>query len=263
MRSLRIVCAGLAAAFAVALALSGASALAATGGQIGQPLSLLAGLRPPHETKAHGTKAHETKSIVHAKTARRAGKRTAARKGRSALRRELSAAHKRHEIAKRTAVGKIAVEQRERHDRSIATAALAAAESPAQTAPANNIAPAADAPSPAVIAAAPAPATVQSNNDPDPSAVVVNGQTVQIDPTDHVNAMDLAAGDAPPAATPDDRTDTAPAPQTVLAAPLHRDADPVGSASWIAQVLAALGGAVAAGTVAWFLIGSGPTRMYG
>ena len=37
----------------------------------------------------------------------------------------------------------------------------------------------------------------------------------------------------------------------------------MGSASWIAQVLAALGGAVAAGTVAWFLIGGGPQRMYG
>lgn len=262
MRSLRIVCAGLAAAFAVALALSSASALAATGGQAGQPLSLLAGLRPPHETKAHENKAHETRSIVHAKTARRAGKRTAARKDRSTLRRKLAAAHTRHEIVKRTAVDKIAVEQRERHDRSIAAAALAAAESPAQTAPA-NVAPVADATSAAVIAAAPAPATAQSNNDPNPSAVVVNGQTVQVDPADHVNAMDLAAGKAPPAATPDDRTDTAPAPQTVLAAPLHRDADPVGSASWIAQVLAALGGALAAGTVAWFLIGSGPTRMYG
>lgn len=37
----------------------------------------------------------------------------------------------------------------------------------------------------------------------------------------------------------------------------------IGSASWIAQVLAALGGAVAAGTLAWFLIGGGPVRTYG
>jgi hypothetical protein len=36
----------------------------------------------------------------------------------------------------------------------------------------------------------------------------------------------------------------------------------VGSASWIAQVLAALGGAIAAGVVAWFLIGAGPVRTY-
>lgn len=39
---------------------------------------------------------------------------------------------------------------------------------------------------------------------------------------------------------------------------------PVGSASWIAQVVAALGGAMAAATVAWFLIGAGPqVRDYG
>jgi hypothetical protein len=39
---------------------------------------------------------------------------------------------------------------------------------------------------------------------------------------------------------------------------------PIGSASWIAQVLAALGGAMAAATVAWFLVGAGPqVRDYG
>ena len=37
----------------------------------------------------------------------------------------------------------------------------------------------------------------------------------------------------------------------------------VGSTSWILQVLAALGGAVTAGTVAWFLIGGTPQRTYG
>jgi hypothetical protein len=38
----------------------------------------------------------------------------------------------------------------------------------------------------------------------------------------------------------------------------------IGSASWVAQVLAALGGAMAAGTLAWFLIGGGPpARDYG
>jgi hypothetical protein len=37
----------------------------------------------------------------------------------------------------------------------------------------------------------------------------------------------------------------------------------VGSAGWTAQVMAALGGAVAAGAVAWFLIGAGPQRTYG
>ena len=37
----------------------------------------------------------------------------------------------------------------------------------------------------------------------------------------------------------------------------------IGGAAWIAQVLAALGGALTAGIVAWFLIGAEPTRNYG
>jgi hypothetical protein len=37
---------------------------------------------------------------------------------------------------------------------------------------------------------------------------------------------------------------------------------PIGSIAWIAQVLAALGGAVTAGVVAWFLIGAGAARTY-
>jgi hypothetical protein len=37
----------------------------------------------------------------------------------------------------------------------------------------------------------------------------------------------------------------------------------VGSPGWIAQVLAALAGAVAAGAIAWFLIGSTPRQSYG
>jgi hypothetical protein len=37
----------------------------------------------------------------------------------------------------------------------------------------------------------------------------------------------------------------------------------VGSPGWIAQVMAALAGAVAAGAIAWFLIGAGPRRVYG
>ena len=66
-----------------------------------------------------------------------------------------------------------------------------------------------------------------------------------------------------------------PASPAALVAPVHADASQtaqtasdqnattVGSASWIAQVLAALGGAIAAGVVAWFLLGTGPQRMYG
>ena len=47
------------------------------------------------------------------------------------------------------------------------------------------------------------------------------------------------------------------------AVPPPQQGSDVGSTSWIMQVLAALGGAVAAGSVAWFLIGSTPQRTYG
>lgn len=42
----------------------------------------------------------------------------------------------------------------------------------------------------------------------------------------------------------------------------RQDASAVGGLAWIAQAFAALGGAVAAGVVAWFLIGAGPVRTY-
>jgi hypothetical protein len=66
-----------------------------------------------------------------------------------------------------------------------------------------------------------------------------------------------------------------PASPAALVAPVRADAGQtaqpasdqnattVGSASWTAQVLAALGGAIAAGLVAWFLLGTGPVRTYG
>ena len=52
----------------------------------------------------------------------------------------------------------------------------------------------------------------------------------------------------------------APAPE---AAKTEAAKAEVGSPGWIAQVMAALAGAVAAGTIAWFLIGGAPQRAYG
>jgi hypothetical protein len=82
--------------------------------------------------------------------------------------------------------------------------------------------------------------------------------------------MDLAANspNAPAATTTaaavqSDVIEPAPAAEAVVAAQAPRSTSPVGSASWFAQVLAALGGAVAAGSAAWFLIGSAPQRTYG
>ena len=54
------------------------------------------------------------------------------------------------------------------------------------------------------------------------------------------------------------------APKSPVHAMLFRPTvpSPVGSASWIAQLLAALGGAIAAGAVAWLLIRPAPARSY-
>ena len=209
-----------------------------------------------------------------------------------------------------------------------ADAWLAASATPANSAmPAAETAPAAqpgNAPPdmPSNNAQAVQSANPQTGNADDkslPSAVVVGGQTVQIAKSDEVNAIDLAADDAPAmesAAQPGDRADTAARAKQALQAAFaaqppanasqgtaaqnmnldasqnggpaarldasqissqdasqasiqdanqdtNQNTSTIGSASWIAQVLAALGGAITAGVLAWFLIGAGPVRSYG
>jgi hypothetical protein len=126
-----------------------------------------------------------------------------------------------------------------------------------------------------VTAPEPSPLPASVSLDQTPSELVVGGQTVQVAAADEVNEIDLAANAGPP-------IDAAPSAVTATAAPALNDMTPakpksdlltnaaaqphaskVGSASWIAQVLAALGGAVAAGSAAWFLIGAAPQRIYG
>ena len=85
---------------------------------------------------------------------------------------------------------------------------------------------------------------------------MVGGQTVQVVSPGGANDMDLAA-DTSAVATAE------PAKQSLFAAQAPFSSLPLGSATWIAQVLAAIGGAVAAGSVAWFLIGYAPQRSYG
>jgi len=225
MLSIRIVSAG--AAVALLLAAGCAGAQTATNEPPGKPLALLAGLRPPHESKVSGY----AKS-AHAGIKQIAAKRTAAKKPTKLARK------KYHEIA------------------------AAPSEAPP---PANNW-PVADAASPADIATAAPQADTTTAAAPDDglSAIVVGGETVQVASADQVNDIDLAADDSlvDLTAAASDRADAKPVSH-VFAAPVHADSSPVGSASWIAQVLAALCGAVAAGTVAWFLIGFGPQRIYG
>jgi len=118
--------------------------------------------------------------------------------------------------------------------------------------------------------AAPAAAMDAQSAEPVPSELVVGGHTVQIVSPDETNDIDLAAdlGAAPAATAATTATAAAvgksePAHAAMFVAASRDDASAVGNVSWIAQILAALGGAVAAGSVAWFLIGSAPQRTYG
>jgi hypothetical protein len=211
MLRIRIVSATALAAIAVALTVNAAAAQ--TSDTAGQPLTLLAGLHPPHTAKAHAAPAHR-------KIAKLERKRVA------------------------------------RHGPAVATAEPVAPPAPAGLPDNGWPTPPQPAPDNTVAAAPAAQPATPAANDATPGAIVMNGQTVEIASPDDLNAIDRAAEDThdAPAATP---------VQTVLAAPVHDDANPVGSMSWLAQVLAALGGAVAAGVTAWFMIGPGPQRMYG
>jgi hypothetical protein len=142
---------------------------------------------------------------------------------------------------------------------------------------------------------------------PEPSAMVVDGHTVQISSQDEFNALDLAANgtttDAPPQAavgqpnlvadTPA-ATDNAPATDTTAAANTiavaaddntpAADSNPVIDSKpadtpvialaerddtsksrdvWYEDLLAILGGVLAAASAAWFLLGSAPPRRDG
>ncbi len=139
---------------------------------------------------------------------------------------------------------------------------------------------------------APAPQNLPAPEAQGPGQVTVDGQTVEIDSADDMNELDVAADqkidDAGAAAKPQSAAPADPAPgpaadadsqamsqaksQAMSAAAdptpsaqaliVHHDASRLGSASWIAEMLAALGGAVAAGIVAWFLVGPMRRQSY-
>jgi hypothetical protein len=163
---------------------------------------------------------------------------------------------------------------------------------PVQTAaaPADSVSPPINSAPPIDVAAAePVPQLAPTPSDPTPGELVIGSQTVKVASPDAVNDIDLAAKDpnpqpsteAPSATTSTPAATTAAAnalPSSDGAEPMPKSdstnaapapsspgspGSPVGSTSWLLQVFAALGGAVAAGSVAWFLIGSTPQRTYG
>lgn len=136
--------------------------------------------------------------------------------------------------------------------------------------------PAADPVPSADIAVAELPQLAAPLADPLPNKITIGGETVKIASPDDVNEIDLAANDDPATATdtaPISAEAAAPALRDVPAAKAKSDSlkaaamEPqtaaFGGASWILQVLAALGGAITAGSVAWLLIGATPQRTYG
>jgi hypothetical protein len=114
--------------------------------------------------------------------------------------------------------------------------------------------------------------TTESTVNADPDQIVTGGHSVQ---AALPNGLDQAAPPAAPvkaqAKTQVKTTATASAASApavhamvVRAEPRNTSApSPIGSASWIEHVLAALGGAITAGAVAWFLIKPAPERNYG
>jgi hypothetical protein len=98
-----------------------------------------------------------------------------------------------------------------------------------------------------------------------PSALLVGGRAVRVVSPDDANEIDLAADAPEVAANKGPRSDLAaaqpPEAETVAVAQA-REPSTAGTSAWVAQLLAAIGGAMAAASVAWFLIGSAPQRTY-
>jgi hypothetical protein len=91
-------------------------------------------------------------------------------------------------------------------------------------------------------------------------AIVTDNKVAQAAPPPPEATAPKVAADPHPAAAPpapDKSAAAAPAARAMIVRPAGPDADakkPVGSTPWLLQVLAALGGALTAGAVAWFFI---------
>lgn len=213
----------------------------------GKPLQLLQFARQEarHETKAplHPRARTVEKLAKHAEVNRHIAKKTVA---------------KHHKMF-------AAVHSHAVHSHRVAEAALApAAARPTPAAPQPSMWPAVNAATPGSIAV-PVPAAAAENVKTEqvvsdaPDAIVTDGKVAQAAPLPEANPPELAADPHPAASEPAPANSAAAAPvvRAMMATPAAADSDvknPVGSASWLLQVLAALGGALAAGAVAWFLI---------
>jgi hypothetical protein len=88
---------------------------------------------------------------------------------------------------------------------------------------------------------------------------------VQVAQADTVSPTDVAPDqphDVANTAKPSNSVGSGPTQQVMVATAEPQNPNPVGSPIWIAHVLAALGGAIAAGMMAWVLINPLPVRSY-
>lgn len=136
---------------------------------------------------------------------------------------------------------------------------------PAPVSPQPAIWPPVDSATPGSIAIAAPPAAAQIvKTEPvvsDTSAAIApDSKVAQAAPPPPEAAAPKVAADPHPAAAPpapDKSAAAAPAVRAMIVRPAGPDADakkPIGSTPWLLQVLAALGGALTAGAVAWFFI---------
>jgi hypothetical protein len=262
----------------LSLAAGGALAQSTNDADPGKPLSLLQML------VHHGTPS-KPEARTAAKPASKSRAHVAARATKIAARAERPAHRRTHIAARHEEPARLTEHE---------AAATAAAPTPAAPWPLGEM-PAAGAVAGDSLAAPPNPAPAAA--EPQVSELVVGGHTVQIASPDQVNAIDLAAdqqaagqpaptaeaagaaakadaaataqGDAADEADAAPESDTADAkgaaaePDQVVAFARQADGDTDHRPSWLAELMATLGGAIAAGSVAWFLIGSAPQRRFG
>lgn len=230
---IRIVASGASVLLCLTVVLGTASAQSATAGSAGKPLPLLQFVHPRSKAKPrphHRLAAH----IVKKKAMRQ-----------RVVKRILAKPH--HVIADARHIP-------------------ARAESP------KNIWPAADTATPggmAGIAPNQVPAvTTEPVVETDPNQIVPGGHSVQAALPNGLNQTDVASGEVEQAAKTMAAETAAPKP-LVHAMVVKADAgsvsppSPMSNTSWITHVLVALGGALTAGAVAWFLIRPAPGRTYG
>jgi hypothetical protein len=277
MRHFRVVAAGvIVCGYLFASGTFAGGAVAQTAEPVGMPMQLLQLLKPGKaaEVKPHAKLAAKSRVRLAAKPVAKSSNKSSEKS--SEKEKSSNKSSDKTRIASRKKLrSHIMLAERKRHQLQAAAQVADASASDnawpaaptAMTADATTLAPVPQIP--------PAPQIVAPVAGATASELVVDGQTIQVASTDQANEIDLAANDAVVAsdaslgtmiasnAAPTEVTEPAVKPDAASAMAAQAQGADVSSTSWFLQVMAALGGAVAAGSVAWFLIGSAPQRMYG